>query len=250
MGRASSKQYITHARGRHSSQGRGAQWDTTRRGMIRPSRVSNETYCRLTYYVIGAAWGCRIYTTSSLYLVVYMCLLVFPQTTKLFFTTKKAGSPGGSVVPSNATSRCWSSNPMWVGFFSKICKIYKRRIGCWRRLLLVAWVGAIRCESTREGKVEVFSWYNFMQGTNCRGEERKEPTLWPRIWVTTRKEREKKGEENKWDGKKRRRKNTYKYFMVCQAKLKVDNNKSVSVHEKKLRSKRKYRTCLYGIVYR
>ena len=51
----SSKQYITHARGRHSSQGRGAQWDTTRRGMIRPSRVSNETYCRLTYYVIGAA---------------------------------------------------------------------------------------------------------------------------------------------------------------------------------------------------
>ena len=29
-----------------------------------------------------------------------------------------------------------------------------------------------------------------------------EPTMWPRIWDATRREREHKGEDNKWDGKK------------------------------------------------
>ena len=39
-----------------------------------------------------------------------------------------------------------------------------------------------------------------MQGTNRSGGEREEPAMWPQIWVATRREREKKGEDNKWDG--------------------------------------------------
>ena len=42
-----------------------------------------------------------------------------------------------------------------------------------------------------------------MQGTNCIGKGGEEPAMWPRIWVTTRREGEQKGEDNKRDeGKK------------------------------------------------
>ena len=40
-----------------------------------------------------------------------------------------------------------------------------------------------------------------MQGTNRSGGEREEPAMWPQLWVATRREREKEGEDNKWDGK-------------------------------------------------
>ena len=42
-----------------------------------------------------------------------------------------------------------------------------------------------------------------VQGTNRSEEGGAEPTVWPRIWVTNWREREKKGEENKWDEKKK-----------------------------------------------
>ena len=45
-----------------------------------------------------------------------------------------------------------------------------------------------------------------MQGTNT-GEGKEEPAMRPRIWVSaTRREREKKGEDNKRDGKKKNEK--------------------------------------------
>ena len=43
-----------------------------------------------------------------------------------------------------------------------------------------------------------------MQATNRSGEGGEEPDMWPRIWITTRREREQKGEDNKWDGKKKK----------------------------------------------
>ena len=39
-----------------------------------------------------------------------------------------------------------------------------------------------------------------MHGTNRSGKGGEEPAVWPRIWLTTRRERDKKRDDNKWDG--------------------------------------------------
>ena len=44
-----------------------------------------------------------------------------------------------------------------------------------------------------------------MQGRTVVGSGGEEPAMWLRIWATTRREREEKGEDNKWDGKKKKR---------------------------------------------
>ena len=69
------------------------------------------------------------------------------------------------------------------------------------RATITAWIGTIRRESTREESAEPFSTKK-KQGTYRSGEGGEEPTMWPRIWVTTKREQHKKGEEKKWDGKK------------------------------------------------
>ena len=52
-----------------------------------------------------------------------------------------------------------------------------------------------------------------MQGTNRGGgggksrEKSQLCDMWPRIWVTTRREIKKKGEDNKWDEQKKEKKN-------------------------------------------
>ena len=79
----------------------------------------------------------------------------------------------------------------------------KKRMNCWERL---AWVSTVRRKSTRE-ELKYFVAIK-MKGTNlCSGEGGKEPAVWPRIWVTARRKREKKkGEDNIWDGKTKRNK--------------------------------------------
>ena len=68
-----------------------------------------------------------------------------------------------------------------------------RRINCCERL---AWVGAFRCESTREEKAEVFSREKWKARTVV-GREGEEPAMQPRIWVTPGRDRETKGEDSK-----------------------------------------------------
>ena len=49
-----------------------------------------------------------------------------------------------------------------------------------------------------------------MKGTNRSGEGGNEPDMWPRICFTTgEREREKKGEDSKWDGKKKTKLRVY-----------------------------------------
>ena len=52
----------------------------------------------------------------------------------------------------------------------------KTRLNCWN--LLAAWVGAIRCKSTREERAEVFS-TGKNEGTCRSGEGEKEPSYLP-----------------------------------------------------------------------
>ena len=118
-------------------------------------------------------------------------------------------------LPSNAAVNSVGpgvrSNPtvvrLWIYLQQNKIKysgVKAKRMNCWDRRL-TAWVGTIRRESTREERVEVFSRPK-KQGTNRSGEGGEELAMWPRIWVTTRRQKEKKGEHNKWDGKKKERK--------------------------------------------
>ena len=107
--------------------------------------------------------------------------------------------PGGLVV----TLECYYRVGQWVRIPLQVLRLMiylqkKRRINCWERL---SWVSTVRHESTREERAEIFSRSNRKARTVVgRGEE--EPAMWPRIWVTTGREKE-KGEENRWDETKK-----------------------------------------------
>ena len=58
-------------------------------------------------------------------------------------------------------------------------------------------------DPSRRGKNDWSLVAKKMQGTNRSGGGREEPAMWPRVWVATRRERGKKDENNKWDGKKK-----------------------------------------------
>ena len=69
-----------------------------------------------------------------------------------------AGRPGDLMVASNARAKKGGpgvQNPMSIGRLSLFAKTKIK--GTDRREYLAAWVGAIRCESTREESAEVFS---------------------------------------------------------------------------------------------
>ena len=48
-----------------------------------------------------------------------------------------------------------------------------------------------------------------------------EPAMWSRIWVTTRRERQKKGQDNKWDGKRKTAPHTFPISCERTAKSKI-----------------------------
>ena len=82
------------------------------------------------------------------------------------------------------------------------------RINCWERL---AWVGAIRRESTGEERAETLFAIN-MQGTNRSGDRREEPAMWQRIWGTTinrRETRRAKGIHGMGENEKTKKKNDH-----------------------------------------
>ena len=54
----------------------------------------------------------------------------------------------------------------------------------------IAWVGTIRRDSTREERTAIFSRLK-SKARAVVGRGWEEPVMWPRIWVTTRREREK-----------------------------------------------------------
>ena len=65
---------------------------------------------------------------------------------------------------------------------------------------------AAQFAASRRGKKELKSSREKSKARTVVGREGEEPATWPRIWLTTRREREQKGEDNKWDGKKKRKK--------------------------------------------
>ena len=74
-----------------------------------------------------------------------------------------------------------------------------------------------------------------MPGTNRCGEGAQEPAMWPRLWVTTRRRREKKGEENKWDGKKYYEEYIVgKYIGIAEAKVTIQNDITASPQRSRL----------------
>ena len=72
------------------------------------------------------------------------------------------------------------------GKISNLSAIKKKdQLKCWDRL---AWLSTIRRKSTREERAEIFSREKGKARTVVgRGGE--EPAMWPRIWVTTRREK-------------------------------------------------------------
>ena len=102
---------------------------------------------------------------------IYRCLL---------YTSPSPRDQRGSRMPSSA----WK----------------KKRINCWERQ---AWVSTIWRESTRE-ELLIFS-RKKCKARTVVGRGGGEPAMWPRIWVTSRREREKKGKDNKWDEKKKKK---------------------------------------------
>ena len=96
--------------------------------------------------------------------------------------------------------------PWW--HFEFICKIntdqYTRINSRWERLFSVG-----RRNSTRVDDLAIK-----MKGKNSSVEGAEEPGMWPRIWVTAWREREKKGEDTKWDKPKNKTKNNRLHIVL------------------------------------
>ena len=110
-----------------------------------------------------------------------------------------AGRPSGLVVTLECYW-CWSvsSNPAVVRLWVYLQKKTKNT----DQVLRAPSVGKPNLTRVDQGRkswklLAIKKW----KAQTVVGRGGGELAMWPRIWVTTRREREQKGEDNKWDGK-------------------------------------------------